>query len=70
MEETTSFKLERNVATLWMHLSSRESAETQLATILPLWLMSEMYAVDGANNQFQNGKKCGNFVDAFIKSIS
>ena len=58
MEETTSFKLERNVATLWMHLSSRESAETQLAMILPLWLRSEMDAVDGGNYQFQIRENC------------
>ena len=42
----------------------------QLVKILPFWLKSEMDAVDGGNNQFQIQKKCGNFVDAFIKSIS
>ena len=53
-----------------MQLSSCEIAETQMVKILRLWLMSEMDAVDGGNNQFQIGKKCGNFMDAFIKSIS
>ena len=53
-----------------MQLSSCESAETQLVKNLQLWLMSEMDAVDGVNNQFQIGKKCGNFMDAFIKSNS
>ena len=70
IEETTSFILERNLEILLMHLSCRECAEMQLVKILPLWLMSEMDAVDGGNNQFQIKKKCGNFVDAFIKSIS
>ena len=51
-----------------MQLSSCNIAETQLVKIIPLWLKSEMDAVDGGNNQFQNGKKCGNVVDAFIKS--
>ena len=51
-----------------MQLSSCKIAETQLVKILPLWLMSEMDAVDGGNNQFQIQKKCGNFVDAYIKS--
>ena len=41
-----------------MELSSCIIAETQLGKILPLWLMSEMDAVDGGNNQFQIGKKC------------
>ena len=53
-----------------MQLSSCEFAETHLVKILPLWLMSEMDAVDGGNNQFQIGVKFGKFVDAFIKSIS
>ena len=53
-----------------MQLSCCEIAETRLGKILPLWLMSEMDAVDGGNNQFQIQKNCGNFVDAFIKSIS
>ena len=53
-----------------MQLSSCEFAETHLVKILPLWLKSELDAVDGENNQFQIGKKCGNFVDAFIKSNS
>ena len=44
-----------------MQLSSCEFAEAHLVNILPLWLMSEMDAVDGGNNQFQIGKKCGNF---------
>ena len=51
-----------------MELSSCEFAETHLGKILPLWLRSEMDAVDGGNNQFQIKKKCGNFMDAFIKS--
>ena len=46
IEETTSFILERNLEILLMHLSSRECAEMQLVKILPLWLMSEMDAVD------------------------
>ena len=50
-----------------MQLSSCRIAETQSVKILPLWLMSEMDAVDGENNQSQIQKKCGNFVDAFIK---
>ena len=50
-----------------MQLSSCEIAETQLVKILLLWLKSEMDAVEGGNNQFQIRKKCGNFVDAFIK---
>ena len=50
-----------------MQLSSCEFAETHLVKILPLWLRSEMDAVDGGNNQFQIGKKCGYFVDAVIK---
>ena len=53
-----------------MQLSSCEIDETQLVKILPLWLMSEMDAVDGGNNQFQIRKKCGSFMDAFIKSRS
>ena len=36
MEETTSFKLKRNVEILWMHLSSREVAETKSVKIQPL----------------------------------
>ena len=40
-----------------MHLSSRECAEMQLVKILPVWLRSEMDAVDGGNYQFQIGKK-------------
>ena len=51
-----------------MQLASCEIAETQLVKILPLWLKSEMDAVDGGNNQFQIGKKCGSFMDALIKS--
>ena len=50
-----------------MQLSSCEIAETHLGKILPLWLMLEMDSVDGGNNQFQIRKKCGYFVDAFIK---
>ena len=53
-----------------MQSSSCEVDETHLVKILPLWLKSKVDAVDGGNNQFQIGKKCGNFVDAFIKSIS
>ena len=53
-----------------MQLSSCEFAEAHLVKILPLWLMSEMDAIDGRNYQFQIQKKCGNFVDAFIKSRS
>ena len=68
MEETTSFKLERNVEVSWMHLSSRDFAEKELVNILPLWLRSEIDAVDGGNYQFQIRKKCGSFMDAFIKS--
>ena len=51
-----------------MQLSSCEFAETHFVKILPLWLKSELDAVDGGNNQFQIRKKCSNFVDAFIKS--
>ena len=51
-----------------MQLSSCEIAETQLVKILPLWLQSEVDAVDGGNNQLQIRKKCGYFVDAYIKS--
>ena len=54
-----------------MQLSSWKIAETQLGNILSLCLGSEKKdAVDGGNYQFQVRKKCGNFVDAFIKSIS
>ena len=53
-----------------MQLSTCEIAETQLVKSLQLWLMSKMDAVDGLNNQFQIGKKCGSFMDAFIKSNS
>ena len=60
----------KHVEILLMQLSSCIIAETQLVKILPLWLKSEVDAVDGGNNQFQIQKKCGNFVDAFIKSIS
>ena len=59
-----------SVGILLMQLSTCEIAETQLVKNLPLWLMSEMDAVDGGNSKFQIGKKCGNFVDAFIKSRS
>ena len=45
-KEISSFKLERNVEILWMYLSSREVAETQLGKILPLLLRSEMDTVD------------------------
>ena len=46
MEETTSFKLERNVEILWMQLSNGEVAEIKSVKISPLWLKSEMDAVD------------------------
>ena len=50
-----------------MQLSSCEIAETQLVKILLLWLKSEIDAVDGGNNPFKIEKKCGCFMDAFIK---
>ena len=59
-----------NVGIFLIQLSSCKIAETQLVKILPLWLQSEMDDVDERNHQFQIGDKFGNFVDAFIKSIS
>ena len=70
LKEITSLKLERNVEVLWMHLSSRECAETQLVKILPLWLKSELDDVEEGNYQVQIGKKCANFMHALIKSRS
>ena len=64
------FQIRGDVETFWMQLSTCEIAETQLVKNLQLWLMSEMDAVDGVRNQFQIGKKCGNVMDAFIKSNS
>ena len=36
MEEITSFKLEKNVEILWMHLSNGEVAEIKSVKIRPL----------------------------------
>ena len=50
MKESTSFKLERNVATLWMPIGSRNVVEKEFVKILPLWLTSVMDAVDEINH--------------------
>ena len=42
LKKITSLELERNVEVLWMHLSSREVAETQLVKMLTLCLKTEM----------------------------
>ena len=45
-------------------------AETQIGKNLLILFDYEMDAIDGRNYQLQIQKKCENFVDACIKSIS
>ena len=56
MEETTSFKLERNVATLWMHLSSRLVAEMVSTENLLQLTKSELGVFNYTNDQLQLGE--------------
>ena len=67
MEETTSFKMERNVEILWMHLSSRLVAEIVSTNNLLLLTKLLIVAIGRRDWHYQIGKKCENFMDAFIK---
>ena len=53
MEDITSFNLERNVEIFFIHISSREVAETKLVKISPFGLKSEVNAIDQRNLYFQ-----------------